>query len=140
MTTGKHPFIEEWIEAVCTTDLHKLLSLYEQDALLRPTLSTNICNGLAAIKTYFTRFLKKGITKIEYRVEGELYLDHSLILMGHYQFMGKEPTLSAFFTFMVKEEGSRYKILGHHSALLKSHLLMQKEPSESPEPSKPHEP
>ena len=113
----KYPLIETWTQAICSRNLKKLLCLYEEDALLHPTLSPQICHGLPAIKKYFTSFLQQGITKIDYRVDGELYIDHALILMGKYKFTSEEKTLIALFTFVVKEMGAEYKILAHHSSV-----------------------
>ena len=112
-----HPLLQQWCEAVTSGDLQKVLALYEGDALLNPTLSPNICCGHEAMADYFKGFLKKGIKKIHYSIEGELYLDHALVLMGHYEFAGDESSLKADFTFVLKESGpGEFKILAQHSS------------------------
>ena len=119
----KHPFLRKWCNAVSKSDLPQLLQLYEQDALLKPTLSPEIRSGHAAIERYFTGdeenrgFLHQGIERVHYRVEQELYLDHALVLMGVYEFVTPEKTIKAHFTFVLKESGLGFTIMAQHSSL-----------------------
>ena len=115
---GKHPLLDKWSQAVASADLEKVLSLYEEDALLRSTLSPDICKDLLEIRAYFEDFLNKGITEVSYTVEAELFLDHALVLMGCYQFKKTDSYLQALFTFVLKESAAGYQILAHHSSLL----------------------
>ena len=120
--SSRHILLDQWCEAVARGELAQVLALYEGDALLRPTLSPEVCSGLGAIERYFAGdeevmgFLCRGIEQVRYQVAGELYLDHTLVLMGSYQFSGSE-TLHANFTFVLKESAEGFKILAHHSSL-----------------------
>ena len=120
---SQHPLTEQWCQAIVTGDLQQVLALYEEDALLRPTLSPHLRCGLAAIANYFAGdkqhqgFLQRGIKQIHHQVEQELYLDHALVLMGQYEFIGPDETVKANFTFVLKESGTGFKILAHHSSL-----------------------
>ena len=120
---GQHPLADQWCQAVIEEDIQKILSLYENDALLKPTLSPEIRSGRKAIRNYFTGdeehigFLARQIKKISYQVKQELYLDHALILMGTYQFTCPQEIVKAHFTFIIKESAEGFKILAHHSSL-----------------------
>ena len=120
---NQHPLTDQWCQAVVEEDIQKILSLYEDDALLKPTFSSKIQSGLKAIQNYFTGdeeqvgFLARGIKKISCKVEQVLYLDHSFILMGTYQFTCSHETFKAHFTFVLKESAGGFKILAHHSSL-----------------------
>ena len=119
----QHPLTKQWCQAVVAGDLQQLLALYEEDALLKPTLSPEIRCGLVAIENYFVGdeqhkgFLQRGIQQIHHQVERELYLDHALVLMGNYEFICPHETIKAHFTFVLKESGVGFKILAHHSSL-----------------------
>ena len=120
---GTHPFVDSWCEAVKGGDLPRLLSLYEEDALLKPTLSPEIRTGREAIGRYFVGdgqhlgFLRQGIHKIQYTVESELRVDHALVLMGSYEFTTPSKSIKAHFTFVLKKIGSGFSILAQHSSL-----------------------
>ncbi|MCY4643591.1 MAG: hypothetical protein OXB88_03145 [Bacteriovoracales bacterium] len=120
---GPHDLIDAWCRAVETGDAEKVLSFYEEDALLKPTLSSKIRSGLQAIEDYFVGneeergFLKRGIKTVSYKVEKELYLDHALIVMGVYEFKSDTETVKAHFTFVLKESSQQSKILAQHSSL-----------------------
>ena len=120
---GPGELMDRWCRAVEAGNVEELLSLYEEDALLKPTLSPEIRSGPAAIKNYFVGdentqgFLKRGIKSVRHQVERELYLDHALILMGIYEFTSETETVKAHFTFVLKESGGQSKILAQHSSL-----------------------
>ena len=120
---GKHPFLDSWCDAVRAGDQQGTLSLYEQDALLKPTLSSEIRRGHEAIGRYFSGdgetlgFLHQGIHKIQYTIEQELRFDQTIILMGVYEFATPSKTIKAHFTFVLKEKGSGFSILAQHSSL-----------------------
>lgn len=57
--------LRTWIAAVNAWDAEKVLSLYHEDAVLLPTFSSEIRQGLARIQDYFTGVYKNDRVTVE---------------------------------------------------------------------------
>jgi hypothetical protein len=101
-------------------DIENVLSLYDNNAILLPTLSNKIRKSKAELRDYFEHFLAKKDLKAEVK---ELYIQSIFNNQiradsGTYVFSWKNAEnetehLNARFTFIIHQE----KILEHHSSI-----------------------
>ena len=107
-----------WKQALLTKDPINVCSLYDDAAILLPTLSSRICNTHESRRLYFEEFLKK-----EPRcsvIDGYARDYQSLsIYSGTYSFLCKgDQTVVARFTFVYKpDQQGKLAIIEHHSSL-----------------------
>ena len=109
---------DQWNRALQTGIPEKVVSLYEHDAILLPTLSNKVRHNHDEIKDYFVHFLAKDpVGKID---ESNVRIfDDIAINSGIYTFSFKDgSSAQARFTFVycINDEG--WKIIEHHSSLL----------------------
>ena len=109
---------DQWNRALQTGIPEKVVSLYEHDAILLPTLSNKVRHNHDEIKDYFVHFLAKDpVGKID---ESNVRIfDDIAINSGVYTFSFKDgSSAQARFTFVycINDEG--WKIIEHHSSLL----------------------
>lgn len=116
-----------WTAAVVAQDLEGLLSLYADNAVLKPTLSSLIRRDRQGLLHYFmgnpetadVGFLKMGFTKAEItetapQLQGDVAVD-----TGHYEFTKPDGDIvKADFTFSyIKGSEGKLLILCQHSSL-----------------------
>lgn len=109
---------DQWNKALQTGIPEKVVSLYEHDAILLPTLSNKVRHSHDEIKDYFVHFLAKdpvgNIDESNIRI-----FDDIAINSGIYTFSFKDgSSAQARFTFMYRKNNEAWKIIEHHSSLL----------------------
>ncbi len=107
---------DEWNSALQTGDPNKVASHYEDNGILLPTVSNEVCHNHEEIEGYFVRFLAKGprgkIDEANVRIYGQLAINSGL-----YTFTFKDgATVQARFTFVYRWNGERWMIVEHHSS------------------------
>ena len=109
---------DEWNSALQTGEPKKVVALYEDNAILLPTVSNQVRHNHEEIEDYFTHFLAKGpegkIDEANVRVFGELAI-HS----GVYTFKFSDGAIvQARFTFVYRRNNESWKIIEHHSSAM----------------------
>jgi len=108
--------LEEWISAIQTGDSREVLSLYDANAILLPTVSNKVRHNHAEIEDYFVYFLAKGpqckIDESNIRIFGDISINS-----GVYTFTFNDgSTVQARFTYVYHWNGKRWMIIDHHSS------------------------
>lgn len=115
----KTKIINKWIQLVNENNIEELLKLYDDKAILLPTLSNKIRRNKIEIRDYFKCFLNKNCLKaelmqlyIQSMYNGDLKIDS-----GTYTFRYKDKNINkkllARFTFVIKNG----LIIEHHSSV-----------------------
>jgi hypothetical protein len=116
-------FVTNWGAALENGRLVELLAMYDEDAVLVPTFSSEILKGHESLSVYFTSLM--SYPNLEVGVHEEInqncHEGHRAI-SGHYTFSwGADPenrtSKDARFTFAIEEEGSTWTIHAHHSSV-----------------------
>ncbi|MDO4796269.1 MAG: SgcJ/EcaC family oxidoreductase [Brachymonas sp.] len=110
---------DRWNTALQTGDPKNIAELYEQDAVLLPTVSNKLCLTHADIEDYFLHFMeKKPIGKIDQRY---VHIEHNQAIdSGLYTFTFGETgeQLRARYTYTYRWNGKEWKISSHHSSAM----------------------
>lgn len=107
---------EQWNNALQTGIPKNVVALYDDDALLLPTISNKVCHNHEEIEEYFINFIaREPVGKIE---ESNIKVFDQLAMnSGIYTFSFKGDTkVQARFTFVYKWNGDRWLIIKHHSS------------------------
>jgi uncharacterized protein (TIGR02246 family) len=107
---------EQWNQALQTRVPKNVVALYENNAILLPTISNAVCQTHEKIEDYFSNFLLlEPIGKIE---ESNVHIfDQVAINSGIYTFSFKRNIpIRARFTFIYRWNGKRWLIMTHHSS------------------------
>ncbi len=109
---------EEWNSALKTGSAKKVSSLYEENAILIPTISKQICHCRGEIEDYFVHFLAKRpqglIIEANIRHYGQIAINS-----GVYSFIFDDASVvQARFTFVYRWHGTHWLISEHHSSQL----------------------
>ena len=107
---------DDWCQAIETGQSENVLNLYDENAILLPTLSNTICQTQAQRKDYFIAFLDKKpkctCDESYIRVFG-----NTAINSGSYTFTLKDgSSIQARYTFVYKEKNGQWNIIEHHSS------------------------
>lgn len=113
--------LDEWIEAVTTTDPGTVAELYAEDAVLWGTLSPYIRTTPESIQDYFNTFMALDkLQAIYHHPQVRIYGD-TAINSGYYTFFyeedGEMVSLPARYTFVYEREGDSWLIVDHHSSM-----------------------
>ena len=105
-----------WNNALATGDPGQVVTLYERDAILLPTVSNKVRHNHSEIEDYFVNFLSKGpqgkIDESNVRV-----FDQLAINSGVYTFTFKDgATVQARYTFVYRWNDNQWLITEHHSS------------------------
>ena len=117
--------LHEWLEAVRSRSVGRVLNLYTDEAVLVPTLGPTVLQGKAQLAPYFHRFLAKQNLRgrLDCVVTQRLG-PKDQILSGLYTFAwterGKPHHLRARFTYVIVETPKGWRILTHHSSAVPS--------------------
>ena len=110
---------DRWNTALQTGDPKNIAALYEQNAVLLPTVSNKLCLTHADIEDYFLHFMeKKPIGKIDQRC---VQIEHNQAIdSGLYTFTFGETgeQLQARYTYTYRWNGKEWKISSHHSSAM----------------------
>ena len=105
-----------WNNALATGDPSQVVTLYERDAILLPTVSNKVRHNHSEIEDYFVNFLSKGpqgkIDESNVRV-----FDQLAINSGVYTFTFNDgATVQARYTFVYRWNDNQWLITEHHSS------------------------
>ena len=109
---------ELWNNAIQSNEPRNVVTLYDESAILLPTISNKVRHNHDEIMDYFVNFLAKNpvgkINKSNVRI-----FDDIAINSGIYTFNFKDGTSAqARFTFVYRIINKQWKIIEHHSSLL----------------------
>ena len=109
---------EEWTTALQTGSPKNVVTLYEPNAILLPTVSNKVRHNHEEIENYFFNFLKKGpkgvINESNIRTFGNIAINS-----GVYTFSFNDGnTVQARFTFVYRRNEQRWLIIEHHSSAM----------------------
>lgn len=107
---------DEWNCAIQTGNPKKVAALYEDTAILLPTVSNKVRHNHEEIENYFVHFLAKGpqgkIDEANIRIFSE-----TAINSGVYTFTFKDGSVvQARYSFVYRWNGQRWMIVEHHSS------------------------
>lgn len=107
---------DEWNSALQSGNPKKVTALYEETAILLPTVSNKVRHNHEEIEEYFFQFLAKKpegkIDEMNIRTYGEIAINS-----GVYTFSFKDgANVQARFTFVYRWNGVRWMIIEHHSS------------------------
>ena len=108
----------QWNQALQSGDPKQVTALYDENAILLPTLSNKVRHTHEEIEDYFVHFLAKGpsgkIDEANVRIH-----DNIAINSGVYSFTFADGTSAkARFTYVYQRKGEEWKIAEHHSSLM----------------------
>lgn len=110
---------EQWNNALKSGDPKQVVSLYETNAVLLPTVSNQVRHNHAEIEDYFVHFLAKQpsgvINESNVRTFGDVAINS-----GVYTFtLGVDGSeVQARFTYVYRWNGQEWKIVEHHSSAM----------------------
>ena len=107
---------DEWNSALQTGDPKQVAALYENNAILLPTVSNQVRHNHSEIEDYFVHFLAKGpqgkIDEANVRTFGDMAINS-----GIYTFSFNDGAkVQARYTFVYRWNGMRWCIIEHHSS------------------------
>jgi len=107
---------DEWNGALQSGNPNNVAALYEESAILLPTVSNQVRHNHDEIEDYFVHFLAKGpvgkIDEANIRRFGEVAINS-----GVYTFTFKDgAVVQARYTFVYRWNGMRWMIIEHHSS------------------------
>lgn len=109
--------IRLWAAAMNSTHVSKVMELYAPNAILIPSMSSQLKKTAEQIKEYFGTFLTKPGFKIEIIEASKQELEDIIVESGIYIFSwkvkDKPHRVSARFTLVIQNE----KIIQHHSSV-----------------------
>ena len=109
---------DEWNSALQTGNPKNVAALYEDTAILLPTISNRVRHNHEEIEDYFVQFLAKGpkgkIDEGNIRVFGEIAINSGLYTFT----FDDDSAVQARFTFVYRWNGERWMIVEHHSSAM----------------------
>lgn len=113
-----------WVEAmVCPkNDIHRVLDLYHENAVLLPTFSSNICTTHEQLHAYFQNLIVLPTLSITTDEFVSRECNNLIITCGIYTFQYQSEerlvTIPARFSFVYKKYDNQWLIVNHHSSVL----------------------
>ena len=110
--------LSEWVNSLLSKDPEKMITLYHKDAVLLPTLASDINNNHDKIKNYFVGFLaKEPQCKLDEYHIFELS-NEAVAVAGHYAFKFRDQSsANARFSYVFTKKNKLWKIIHHHSSI-----------------------
>ena len=114
---------EQWAAAFSKGDLDALMSLYDDDARLWGTSSSQLRKGARAIRQYYAQLLKAfpgtrvSLRETNPRLYGDAGVNSGLYTMRRVAADGKVVVTSARFTMTYVRRDGRWLIVDQHSSL-----------------------
>lgn len=111
----------KWREALSSGNAANVVKLYEENAILLPTLSPKVLTTQSARSDYFTTLVAKPKLQATVNEEHTRILDSdNAIVSGLYTFSfeenGKRVDVPARFSFVYEKENGQWMIVEHHSS------------------------
>ena len=109
---------ELWNSAILSGDPKRVTALYDENAILLPTISNKVRHSHSEIEDYFRQFLSKGpkgeVDESNPRLFGDVAINSGL-----YKFsFDNGEVVRARFTFVYRRAHDRWKIVEHHSSVM----------------------
>tara|TARA_Y100000034_G_C6900077_1_gene415960 strand:+ start:2254 stop:2622 length:369 start_codon:yes stop_codon:yes gene_type:complete len=115
------PLLARWLEAVCSGNVNKVLSLYTSDAVLLGTFAEKLKQG-QQLRGYFEKFLSRSDLCGQIDTFVAQKTKDSLVLSGTYTFRwldtGGPVEAKARYSFVFVPVGRNWLILNHHSSAI----------------------
>lgn len=123
-STDPLELLRTWIAGVNARDAEKVLSLYNEDALLLPTFSDEIYRGVHNVQRYFEHVYTNDVVTVELVEETTTVQELGngvAVLGGFYNWVlekdGQVRKPAARYTYVVDMKNAR-PILHHHSSVV----------------------
>lgn len=117
-TTEITALFEKWNNALQTGDPKQVAALYEDNAILLPTVSNKVRHNHEEIEDYFVHFLVKEpkgtINESNVRTFGDVAINSGVYT---FEFKGSV-SVQARFTYVYRWNGQDWKIVEHHSSAM----------------------
>ncbi|MCO7226642.1 SgcJ/EcaC family oxidoreductase [Pleionea sp. CnH1-48] len=109
---------DDWNQALQTGDPQKVVALYDENAILLPTISNQVRRTQEERADYFVQFLAKG-PKGELEAPNVRIFNKIAINSGVYNFSFNDgSTVKARYTFVYQWNGEKWLIIEHHSSAM----------------------
>ena len=122
MIREPHEMVERWMELVHKRELEKILTLYDQKAILIPTFSDSIQNTPEKIREYFKKLLGRNNLKLTLHpktIRTQQLNETLFVVSGIYQWKfnveNELITYEARFTYVIDVTNTS-PIIHHHSS------------------------
>ena len=107
---------DDWNRAIKTGNPEKVVALYDENAILLPTISNQVRHNHDEMKDYFIQFLDRGPQGIINEANVRIF-DNIAINSGIYTFTFNDGmSVEARFTFVYQLNDGQWKIIEHHSS------------------------
>ena len=119
-------FVNEWLRNVNEENLSAIVNMYSRNAILLPTLSSEICVGREEIQRYFVQFLGKEELQGRFTKLYVQILDDTALASGegvisyrnNRQKNSREVKVDFRYTFAIQKGTEGWHIINHHSSLV----------------------
>jgi uncharacterized protein (TIGR02246 family) len=109
---------DKWNSTLQTGTAKEVTNLYQEDAILLPTISSQTRRNHQEIEEYFIQFLAKK-PKGEINQSNIRHLGKIAINSGTYTFtFGDGSKIEARYTFVYQWNDEEWKIIEHHSSVM----------------------
>jgi len=112
--------IDQWVAALNSNDVERIVATYVPDATVHGTVSPNLATGADALRAYFTPATK---TKVQVKMGDSSAIalsDDAAVVAGFYEFSGTAPSgpylIPARYSFVVAKRDGQWRIVHHHSS------------------------
>ncbi|MBR3369620.1 MAG: SgcJ/EcaC family oxidoreductase [Rhodobacteraceae bacterium] len=113
--------LDRWNAALDTRDPETVAALYAPDAILLPTVSNQVRKTPAAIRDYFSVFLKRRpqaqVLEHNIRLFEGLSIDSGIYVI-HVADNGIPSRIVCRYTFVYRWDETGWKIIEHHSSAM----------------------
>ncbi len=114
--------LDLWINTVCTNEVDDILTLYDSEAVLHPTISPVLVDNHDKRREYFSLFKQQGQLSAQINECRIRIFDEMAINSGTYTFIvrkdGQTREIPARFSFTYRKTPNGWKIVDHHSSPL----------------------
>ncbi|WP_444789516.1 SgcJ/EcaC family oxidoreductase [Roseinatronobacter sp. NSM] len=113
--------LDSWNAALDTRDARTVAALYAPDAILMPTVSNQVRKTPAAIRDYFTVFLKRQphaqVLEHNIRLFEGISIDSGIYVI-HVDDNNVRSSIMCRYTFVYRWGETGWKIIEHHSSAM----------------------
>ena len=111
--------VNHWLEALASGDPDEVVAMYDEGAILVPTLENEPLHGLEDIREYFVQFMGShpGLGGAVHEEFNQNLGEGRRAISGNYTFQWDRGSLDARFTFVIVDQGDdEWVIYTHHSS------------------------
>ena len=109
--------LQKWTNTIKDGDVHQVVNLYHDNAILLGTFSNKERVGHGLILEYFENLLKAPV-EVEIVSEHPIVFESVAVNSGLYNFITKGKTINARFSFVYQKDNDDWKITSHHSSVV----------------------